>query len=72
MWVSSVVYKRVKQVAKFEPETLELTVLLEEGDRVQDAIARCRATCDREFGETSAQAIEQATAVLRKCEIAFE
>lgn len=70
MWVSQVVYKRVHVPGV--PETIELSILLEEGDTVAEAIKKARATVAREFGELSKPSIDQALKVLEQVEVAFK
>lgn len=50
-----VVVKRVKQISRYEPETLEIEVELNEGEKVSDAVARARYTIAKLWGETPSE-----------------
>lgn len=52
MKVTQVTFTRTKQVNRYEPERIELTIELNgRGDTVAKAVAHARATIAREFGE---------------------
>ena len=50
MNVKTVTFSKTKQVHPYEPERIELTIELAEGDLVEDAVARARRTCDALLG----------------------
>lgn len=52
MKVTKLTYRRTKQVARFEPEVIELEIQLGPKDTVAKAMEQARATVAREFGET--------------------
>jgi len=52
MKVSKVSYRRTKQVARYEPEVIELEIQLTGRDTVSKAVRLARATVAREFGES--------------------
>jgi len=52
MKIRTVSYRRTKQVAKFEPEVIELTIDLSPGENAHDAITAARQMVDFEFGES--------------------
>jgi len=51
MRIRTVSYRRTKQVAKFEPEVIELTIDLSPGENVHDAVTAARKLVEHEFGE---------------------
>lgn len=51
MKVKTISYKRTKQVARFEPEVIEVVIDLDPGDTAEWAIAKARAIVAKEFGE---------------------
>jgi uncharacterized alkaline shock family protein YloU len=53
MRIKTVSYKRTKQVAKYEPEVIEITIDLEYGETVKEVIAKARKLVAEEFGEES-------------------
>lgn len=54
MRIRTVSYKRTKQVAKFEPEVIELVIDLSPGENVHDAVKAARQMVEHEFGERKA------------------
>ena len=51
MRVIQVEYTKTRQVERFEPEKLGLTIQLEAGESVLEAIAQARRTCAIAFGD---------------------
>lgn len=51
MRVTQVVFAKTKQVRPYEPERIELTIELAEGDTVKDAVEQARRTCNAHLGE---------------------
>lgn len=51
MYVSKVTVSRTKQIRQYEPERIELEISLTEGESVNTAVARARASIKRQFGE---------------------
>lgn len=69
MHVSKVVFSKTVQVQRYEPERIELTIDLNEGDTVGDAVSAARRTCSRLLGLTpSADEIEAAKRVMSESE----
>ena len=51
MRVTALSISHTKQLRPYEPERIELTIEVQEGDSTQEAIARARATIKEAFGE---------------------
>lgn len=69
MRVTQVVFAKTKQVRPYEPERIELTIELAEGDTVQEATEQARRTCNAllgEFGSDVEMEIRQAKMFLNE------
>lgn len=71
MRVTTVVFSKTKQVRPYEPERIELTIELAEGDTVQSAVEQARRTANAmlgEFGSEVEMEIKQAKMFLAEVE----
>lgn len=51
MKITTISYKRTKQVKSYEPEVIELVIDLSPGETPKEVIAKARKIVAREFGE---------------------
>lgn len=65
MRVTQVSYTKTRQVAKYEPERIELVITLEDGESVQEAVRRARLTAAVAMGDITLDEIEARKAELK-------